>query len=214
MLKTKHLLIWLIPAIIIGIAALFIRAIQYEPVFSQKIINQTPAGQDFVIPIFFNDPLIGDSQAPVTLIAFMDLEHGSCKQQFSRLEQLLKNYPEKIKIIWKGLALAQSPYPTKLAHQYSYCAAEQGKFIDFIRLAFANNSGLSSPVVANMAENAGLDKKKLSSCLASKAADGYLQVNSQLAQFLNIQSVPTLFLNNKQAEAPKDLEGWKSLLNL
>ncbi len=214
MLKSRQLLIIFIPAIIISSLVLFVRVIQYEPLFpKQENIEKQPA-VDFSVPIFGEDPIIGDRRAPATLLVFSDLGCDHCRLQFSLWEQLMAQYPKKVKIIWKSLPVVSFPYSTELANQYAFCTNQQGKFLDFIRLAFTNSADLSPAIVESLAQSADLNQEKLQTCLDSGAAQAYLQKTEQLATLLNIQSVPTVFLNNKQIEPPQILEGWKTLLNL
>ena len=56
--------------------------------------------------------------------------------------------------------------------------------------------------------------KKLADCLADGQAEAYMAKNEQLGLALNIQSVPTFFLNNKQINPPTILEGWEAVLGL
>ena len=214
MLRPRQLLIIFIPAFLIIAAILFVRILQYEPLFpKQENIEKQPAA-DFSVPIFSADPLIGDRQAPTTLIVFSDLGCAHCRLQFSLWEQLMAQYPKKVKIIWKRLPVVSFPYSTELANQYAFCANQQGKFLDFIRLAFTNSNDLSQTIVESLARSADLNQEKLQTCLDSGAAQAYLQKTEQLATLLNIQAVPTIFLNNKQIDPPQVLEGWKTLLNL
>lgn len=215
MLKTRHLIGIFLPVLIITALIVFIRVIQYQPLFpSAEEYKKQSTEQAYTIPIFADDPIIGDRQAAAAIVVFSDFGCPNCGEEFALWEQIIKQYPKKMKIIWKGLPVARIPYSTELANQYAYCANQQGKFNEFANLAFANSDNLSPTIVEGLARTAELDQEKLQTCLNSGAADIYSQKVELLATALNIQSVPTLFLNNKQIEPPRILEGWKTLLGL
>lgn len=213
MLKPRQLLSIFIPAFLIIAAVFFVRVVQYRPLYPKQEKN-APNPAEFAIPIFSDDPVIGDKNAAATLIAFSDPGCSHCQIQFELWKKLLKEYPKKFKIIWKNLPVIEFPYSTELAGDYVFCANQQNKFTDFLGLAFQNSSNLSPTVLRGLAEAVELDKAKLESCLSSGGGETHRQKVEQLAGILNIQAVPTIFLNNKQIEPPEILEGWKTLLGL
>lgn len=212
-MKIKYLALIFIPAILIAALALFIRLIQYEPQFPDETETQT-AKTDLQIPIYPDDPVIGNKKASITLIAFEDFGCDGCKAQSTLFDSLMKKYPDKVKVIWKGLAATKFPFPTDLAHEHGFCANKQGKFKEFSQLAFTNSDNLSQTILNAIAKEINLEEKKLTDCLASGEAKAYMAKNEQLGLALNIQSVPTFFLNNKQINPPQILEGWEAVLGL
>lgn len=212
-MKIKYLLAIFIPAILIAALALFVRFIQYEP--------QTPAETETLttntgvqIPIYPDDPVLGSKKAPISIIAFEDFGCDGCRTQSALINSMMQKYPNKIKVIWKGLVVTKFPVPTDLAHQYGFCANKQGKFNEFSQLAFANGNNLTQTILDAIAKEIKLDDKDLAECLNSGAVASYMSKNEQLGMALNIQSVPTFFLNNKQINPPQILEGWEAVLGL
>ncbi len=215
MLRSKTLLLVFIPAIIIACFALFIRVIQYQPLYPKvENYNSPSISGNITIPIYPEDPIIGNKKASKTIMTFEDFACEGCKIQFTLLEQLLLKYPNKIKIIWKGLPVSKFPHPSEIVHQYAFCANEQGKFVDFQKLAFTNNDNLSTEILNIIISQIDIKQSKFENCLASENPNDHIEKTEQLGMLLNIQSVPTIFIENKQVEAPTTLEGWESLLKL
>jgi len=216
MLKTKHLAIAFVPAIVLVIGGLTWRIIQYEPLYPE-IPPQAEAidTRAELVPIHHSDPVIGDANAPITIIAFEDFGCPACRQQMAILDQLIAKYPSKIRVIWKGISVVRFPYSTRTTHEYAYCAAQQGHFGTFKALAFANSDNLSKSTVDDIVNSIdGLKQKKFTECLSSGDALVYMVDVERLGRALNIQEVPTVFLDNRQIEAPQILEGWETLLEL
>jgi protein-disulfide isomerase len=214
MLNTKKLLTVFVPAIALVAFALFIRVLQYEPLFPKEENNPADTNGQFVIPIFPNDPILGDKKAPTTIIAFEDFSCPSCKQQSALLDTLLETYPGKFKIIWKGLPVSEYPYSSKLAHTYGYCAHAQEKFNEFRQLAFANSDNLSESILQKISESLDINTNKFSECLSSTNPQSYFANVEGVATILNIQSVPTFFIDNKQITTPKTETDWETILGL
>jgi len=215
MIKTKHLFAIFIPAILLVLLIFFVRVIQYEPLFpSDEEYEKIKPQQDFQIPIYTEDPIIGNKKAAINIIAFEDFGCEGCKTQISLLEQIMEKYPGKIKIIWKGLPVTRFPYESNLAHEYAYCINQQNKFSEFYPIAFANNDNLSEEILNLITKEIDVETKKLNECLQSNLAKAHIQKIEQLSLMLNIQSVPTIFINNKQIDPPQIIEGWETLLGL
>ncbi|MFA4830592.1 MAG: DsbA family protein [Patescibacteria group bacterium] len=217
MIKTRHILFILLPAILIVAFALFVRALQYEPLQPKKTEEKEtvePKTAKLQIPISPDDPIMGGKKAPITLIAFEDLACGHCAEQDAIFKELLAKHPNKIKIIWKPLPVIFLPYPSGTAHKYAFCANKQNKFEEFKTIAFSNQMELSPNILSAIAEQINLNPEILQSCLESGEVASYLETTKQLGIALNIQSVPAIFFNNVQIENQTTVTGWKTLLQL
>ena len=212
--NTKKLLLVFIPAILLVGFAFFLRLIQHAFIFAQpeEPSNETEALAS--IPIFPEDPIVGSKKAPTTLIVFGDWACEACRQLDEVTTRLIQKHPKKIKLIWKGLPVATFPVPSRWAHRYAYCAHQQQKFSSFKTLAFANQNNLTVETLDALAQEIPLDAEELQECLNSPELSTYLTNNENLARLLNIQAVPTVFLDNQQIKAPLTLTEWEGLLQL
>lgn len=211
-MSNKKLFFIFLPLLVLAAFALFIRIVQYEPLFPTK--TNTDDKTVLQVPIYPEDPITGDKKAPMTLIAFEDFACENCKRESELLATLLKEHPNALKIVWKILPITRYPVDSTLSAQYGYCANQQGKFEAFKSYAFENGDNLSESILQTIATQIKLDTKKLSTCLQSAASAPYLEATKTLAQALHIQTLPTMFINNKQIQAPTNIEGWQTLLGL
>jgi len=217
MIKTKLLLTVLIPAILIVGFALFIRIIQYEPLFPKIAENEKLAAEKaglITIPIYPEDPVIGNKKALKTIIAFEDFGCEHCQAQFAVVEQFMIKYPNAVKIIWKSLPVIKFPYASDLANEYGYCLNEQNKFMDFARLAFTNSNQLKSDILDIIVKEIDANEKKFNACIQSGTGKQQIERVKQIARLLNIQAIPAIFLDNKQVNPPTTVEGWEAMLGL
>lgn len=212
MIGKKQLLLVFIPALLIAALALYIRIGQFEPLYSDT--NAEEENIVDLIPVFADDPILGDKAAPTTIIAFEDFGCPACKVQAQLFDQLLDKYPGELKVVWKGLPVTRFPFASETAERYAYCANKQGLFGAFKQYAFANSDNLSESILQTITEEIGLDKDTFDTCLASGAPQAHISQVEELARILRIQSVPTLFVNGSQVEPPHSLADWESILDL
>jgi len=215
-LTPKKIYTVFIPAILLGALALFIQIIIYEPLYPKidPVEAGTAADGKIIVPILPVDPILGDTRAPITIIAFEDFACEGCRRQHEMFVELERLYPKKVKIIWKGIPVNQFPHPSLMAHRYGFCANQQKKFAEFASYAYANNLNLSESTLLQIMEEIGIRNNRLATCLASDAPDSYIATTEEIARFFNVMEVPTFFIDNVQIRTPQSLESWRQTLDL
>ncbi len=192
---------------------LFIRIVQYEPLYP-KAPEQQATSSLLQIPILPNDPILGNARAPKTIIAFADFACDNCHTQLLLLQELQTAYPDQVKIIFKGLSVTRFPQDSTQAHRYAVCMQEQKQFDAYKDYVLVNYQNLSEAVLTTIVGNIDIKQSAFDDCLASSLPDDYLEQNKSIARQLGIQSVPAFFVNHKQIQPPLSVDGWKTLLGL
>lgn len=123
-----------------------------------------------------DDPVLGDKNAPVTIVEFSDYECPFCKRHFDQThQQIVKEYIDtgKAKLVFRDLPLDFHQNARKEA-EAANCAREQGgdtayfKFHDEIfTKTTSNGTGLSLDKLPELAKNVGLSGTLLQQCLDS-----------------------------------------------
>lgn len=211
MIKIKTTFFILLPAIVLSAFGLLVSIIQYQPtrVSPIKSTNKKLNG----VLYFAEDIIIGNKNAPKTIIAFEDVGCGRCQEQMELFDELLEKHPGQIKIILKTLDVTRFPVSSAEAHKYLFCAAEQNKFQIFQKEVLTSKQ-FDRISLSNASFNSGLAQDALTSCLSSQKTADYAEKNNQLAQSLSIEVVPTIFINDNVIQEPLTLEGWEALLSL
>ncbi len=214
-MKLKQLLLIFIPAFCLMALILFIRIVQYEPLYSTpKNQSENTSEEKSSIPIFPEDPILGDKKAASNVLIFADFGCEHCKSDYDIIKELITQYPKKVKVIWKGLPVTKFPYNSEPAHRVAFCAQKQGKFEPLADVFFENQTSLSPENIQTFATQVGLNQTELATCVEAADTTSYIQKNKDLARLLNIQAVPAVFLNNNQIPTPQSLEEWKTVLSL
>lgn len=211
MSSNKLLFAAFVPIILLAGIGLFIRVIQYEP-----LIPDLPEETEkkLQVPIFLEDPIVGDKKAAKTIVAFEDFGCKSCAEQSKILDTILEKNPKSAKIVWKIMAITSFPQDSTEAGKYGFCANEQGRFDEFKKYAFENAENLTNLTLETIAKEMKLDEKKLEECLKSPRSTAYLDTVKNLGKLLNVQALPTMFIDNKQIQIPANEAGWKTLLGI
>lgn len=129
-----------------------------------------------------DDPVMGDPEAPVTLIEFSDFECPFCKRSFDEMLPQLKNEyvgTGKVKFVYRDFPLSfHDPLATQEALAAT-CAREQGgdevffKYHDEIfKRTQSNGNGMPKSELYNIASDIGLDDSAFRNCLDSEKYKG------------------------------------------
>ncbi len=144
-------------------------------------------------------PVRGNESAPITIMEFADFHCHFCKKVAPTLDQLLKNYPDKVRLVWRHFPLSTTPGTGSfLTHEASVCAQEQGKFWEFHDAVYAlEGTPNSKSDIEMMGQKIGLDKKKFLDCLNSGKNQPFLQEELNEGKKRGVSGTPTLFVNDK-----------------
>jgi len=139
-------------------------------------------------------PSRGAADAPVTIAVFTDLQCKYCGMALGALDQLLDEYPRKVRVVVKQLPV----HPTaELAAEASFAAEAQGKFWELHDLMLANQDDLSRDALLALAAQAGLDVARFRTALDQHAYADALARDVAAARELAIQGTPTFIIGGR-----------------
>lgn len=211
-MSSRKIILIFLPALLVGAFGLFIQILRYEPLYP-KTSDSTQKNQTD-IPIFDEDPILGNRRAGPTVIIFGDLGCDSCREQFTLMEDVIAQYPKQVKVIWKNIPITRFPISSETAHAYAYCAEEQEKFTAFVNALLGETDILREDILPAAAREADVKEKDLATCLASGRPQAYQARTEELAKALNIQEAPSIFFEGFQIPTPKSIDQWIAFLNL
>jgi protein-disulfide isomerase len=155
-------------------------------------------GADQVKDIALEDsPSKGNPNAPVTLVEFADFQCPACREARPVVEDMLKKYEGKTRLVFKHFPLSFHPYAEKAARG-ARAAQAQGKFWEMYGVLFDNQERLSPQVVDELAKGLGLDMAKFQKDMESEPTADAVNRDRKQGERLDIQSTPTLFVNGRQ----------------
>ncbi|PJZ44672.1 thioredoxin domain-containing protein [Leptospira brenneri] len=159
-------------------------------------------------------PFIGKKDAPITIVKYADYNCGHCLHTSHILHTVLSEYDGMVRVVYKNFPLdgscnrlMQQPRPgatSCVAAIAAICADKQGKFEPMYRGLYDNlEKGVahSGSSVVNLANSIGLNVNSLKACMASREAQNQLNAEIDEAEKLNIQSTPSLYINDRRIES-------------
>ena len=151
-----------------------------------------------------DDPVLGNPDAPVTIVEFSDYECPFCKRHFENsFPQLKAEYIDtgKVKLVFRDLPLTfHDPLATTEAMAAS-CAREQGGDEAYYKYHHAifeattsNGNGLTTEKLYELASDIGLNKDAIKTCVDSDKYREEIQADIQGAQVAGATATPTFFI--------------------
>lgn len=141
-----------------------------------------------------------------TIEIFADFQCPACQGFTKTLEPILKSYADK----WQ-LVIQYRQFPLDM-HKNAFrdamtalCGAEQGKYMEAKSAIYALEISKSWGKVSDNERiealgTAGLDKQKISECLASEAFKSQVEADLAYGDSLRVNGTPTLFLDGKRID--------------
>jgi protein-disulfide isomerase len=144
----------------------------------------------------------GSTKASVTLEEFGDFECAPCGLLSPVLEQLEKDYGERLRVIFRELPLAMHKHALDAARA-AEAAGLQGRFWEMHDMLYHNRFiwPASSDVRANFntyAETLKIDLERFKKDFDSQQVTARINADKERAASLGVDRTPVLFINNKK----------------
>lgn len=165
-------------------------------------------------------PILGKSDAKVTVIEFADFRCPFCEKFFTDSEpSILSDYVNtgKVKFAFRHYAFL-GPASTVAANA-AECANEQNKFWDFHNYLYKNQpseSDTSMYTVNNLstiAGNLGMNASQFSSCLSSNKYQKNVDADFADGQKAGVSGTPTLFINGQMMVGAQPYTSFKQTID-
>lgn len=154
----------------------------------------------------------GPADAPVTIVEFSDLQCPFCRRSVPTLQELLKAYPGKIRLIYKHAPLAFH-VKARLAHEAVLAAGAQGKFWEMHDLIFAAQGSIKRDDLLRMAQQVGLDEARFAADLDSRKFSAVVEADKQEGTRLGVGGTPTVFINGKSISGAAPVEEFRKIID-
>jgi protein-disulfide isomerase len=154
----------------------------------------------------------GGAKAPVTIIEFSDYQCPFCKRAESAVDQVMKTYGDKIRLVFRDYPLPMHPAARPAAEAAS-CANAQGKFWDYHAKLFANQSALGEDKLKEYAKDVGLDGGKFEQCLAEKPFKKKIDEDIADGEKVGVSGTPAFFINGRMLSGAQPFEKFKEVID-
>ena len=154
-------------------------------------------------------PVLGNLDAPITLIEFGDYQCHFCNVFFHSTENdILKNYVEtgKVKMIFKDYNII-GPDSINASHG-AHCANDQESFWEYHDILYSNwtgenNGWASSENLGKFAQEIGLDMDVWSECMIKALHSQTILASNKDAKNLELTGTPAFFVIGPDGKTTK-----------
>ena len=183
---------------------------------SELVLEQTPTIDQIGPPkVTLNtflgngSPILGDNNAPITLVEFGDYQCHFCNVFFHTTEdKIVQKYVEtgKVKIIFKDYNII-GPDSVNASHG-AHCANEQGLFWEYHDILYSNwtgenNGWASSENLLKFAKELNLDINKWSDCMINGSNSQTILASNEDARALELTGTPAFFVIGPDGETTR-----------
>lgn len=146
-------------------------------------------------------PILGDPDAPITLIEFGDYQCHACHRWFHNIKPAIQeNYIDtgRANLIFMDMAFLGSDSPK--AAQATYCANEQGMYWEYHDHLYESqesridNGWAGTDNLKAFASDLGMDTESFNSCLDSGRYSERVQENISEGQRNGVRATPTFII--------------------
>lgn len=157
-------------------------------------------------------PVKGPASAKVTIVEFSDFQCPYCKRGRDTMEEVLKAYPNDVKVTFKHYPLPfhKEAEPSARA---SWAAQQQGKFWEYHDILFNNQDKLGADFYIETAKQLKLDENKFKADMASEAAAKQVKEDAELGSNNGIQGTPGFFVNGVAVKGAYPTSHFKTLVD-
>lgn len=143
----------------------------------------------------------GNASSGIIVTEYGDLQCPACQAAFELINKpILAKYGSKVRFDFKHFPLKSIHRFAFEAAQASECAADQGKFWEFIDIAYQKQKALSSSALRDWAGELKLNADLFDRCVSSGIKGDTVNADLDQGVKLGVDSTPTYYVNGKKAQ--------------
>jgi protein-disulfide isomerase len=200
-MKRNNLVLFTIITVTIVSGILF-----YQTSIDSQSMNLDMNRKIGTVDTSLGSPMMGSTNAPITIIEFGDYQCPNCKKWFLETKpDIITNYIDtgKVNLIFVDIAfLGKDSIPASRA---TYCAEEQEQYWDYHGFLYSNQLGIDSgwaniDSLKGYAYNLGLDMDLFVSCIDSGKYEKRVLFNTDESQRNGVKGTPTFIIIGPQGQ--------------
>ena len=163
------------------------------------------SGPDVAIERLELDPILGNPDAPVTIVEYAAFGCEACKSwhEAGIVEQILAQYPNQVKFVYRDLPIIDAPWSQAMA-EIAQCALDQGNDNFWVAhdILFEDTSlgrTSQSDAVELIAEsNTTMNIDALRDCVNDNTHFNTVRYDMERPEAVSLRGTPSWFVNGQQ----------------
>ncbi len=146
------------------------------------------------------DVIIGNPNALVTVMEFIDYESEKCAQAHEVVKKIMKAYEEKVNFNFRHFPLMRIHQKALKAAEAAVGAAQEEKFLEMHEMLFDNRKHLGTISLKSYAKEIGITNKSFLNNLINGKYGLFVQDDLKYGIELGVKEVPAFFINGEKLE--------------
>jgi Na+/H+ antiporter NhaA len=174
---------------------------------ARQLAQTTETIVDLAVPVDAEiDHVRGPEDAPVTIVEYADFECPYCGQAEPALRDLLAEFGDELRYVFRHLPLPDVHPNAELAAEAAEAAGKQDRFWEMHDQLFAHQNALRPPDLIEYAAELGLDTARVERELRRNEHAARIARDVESAEMSNVSGTPTFFVNGHRHRGAYDLE--------
>ncbi len=165
-----------------------------------------------VIAVGGDEPAKGPVDAPILVVEYSDYECPYCGRAKPAIQQLLDEYGDKVRLVFRDFPLSIHPN-ARLAAEAGLCAQEQDRFWEYHDVLFKNQRELRPVDLARYAVEIGLDAAAFDSCLESGRFTEAVNDDLASGEHFGVTGTPAFFINGRRLTGAQPFSAFKQVID-
>ena len=152
-----------------------------------------------------DSPIIGPTDAPVTMVEFLDPECESCRAAFPDIKRLMAQYPTELRLVVRYFPLHANSVLAAIATE---AAGEQGKYAQMQELLFERQPEWGEQTTPQTerfkqyANELGLDLARFDAAMTNPQYRQKVERDKADGIAIGVTSTPTFFVDGRWIQTP------------
>lgn len=158
----------------------------------------------------------GNPDAKLVIVEYGDYQCPACGYYHPIVKDLLEEFGDEVYFIFRHFPLVNAHQFATMAASAAEAAGRQGKFWEMHDLLMTNQQmwsrGMASSAFLSYARELGLDDVQFTSDVRDPAIFAKIEKDFNSGIQLNINSVPSFFINGQYVATPRTPEAFRELI--
>jgi protein-disulfide isomerase len=161
-----------------------------------------------------DDAILGDENAPITIVEFSDYECPFCKRaNDDAITKVREKYVESgdVRIVYRDFPLSFHPNAVTAAIA-AECAGDQDKYYEMHDAIFDSNQTLNADHLKELAVNIGLNTGTFNTCLDNETHKEEVEADMAEGQRYGVTGTPAFFINGWHLKGAKPFSAFEEII--
>ena len=146
------------------------------------------------------DIIIGNADAPVSIMEFVDYESEKSAQVHEWLKEIMQTFNGKVNFNFRHFPLVKIHQRAHKAAEAAIGSAQEGKFLEMHEMLLKNRRHLGTITLKSYAKEIGITNKSFLNDLINSKYGWFVQDDLKHGIDLGVRDVPAFFVNGERLE--------------